>query len=176
MTPRARARVWPRPLQAAACHWAERSRRRASAAGRCLWGAGSHYLGAAPAGSQRRRPRAGRRERRALGVAGWFPCGGAGLAGGPGRAAVRGRREGHVEGLGVLRLGAALRSPGGSRGPPRAFCHGASRGPHRSLPRRHPGVGILLHVRRSRPRAPAVDRAGELAFGGEGRNESKRWR
>lgn len=66
MTPRARARVWPRPLEAAACHWAARSRRRASAAGRCLWGAGSRYLGAAPAGSRRRRPRAGRRARRAL--------------------------------------------------------------------------------------------------------------
>lgn len=38
MTPRARARVWPRPLEAAAYHWAARSRRRASGAGRCLWG------------------------------------------------------------------------------------------------------------------------------------------
>lgn len=175
MTPRARARVWPRPPEAAACHWAARSRRRASAAGWCLWGAGSRYLGAAPAGSRRRRPRAGRRARRALcrevvrmlgrGLGGWPRAGGrARSAGG-----------GHVEGLGVLRLGAALRSRRVSRGPPRAFCHGAPRGSRRPFPRRHPGVGVLLHVRRPRPGAPAVERAGELAFRREGLNESKRW-
>lgn len=93
MTPRARARVWPRPS------------RPPLAIGRRGAGGGPRPLGGASGGRGHvtwapRLPEAdvgGHAqvgERGGLCVAGWPACWGAGLAGGPGRAAARGRRGG----------------------------------------------------------------------------------
>ncbi|XP_045677709.1 uncharacterized protein C7orf50 homolog [Phyllostomus hastatus] len=124
--------------------------------------AGPRYPGAAPAGSRCPRPRAGRRARRSLEVAGWSLRRGAGASGGP----AGGRREGHTEGVSVFRLRAALRHAWAE--PPAASDFLSRRfawlRPLQS-PGRRPRTG-LVHSRGS-------GEGGEASEGGDGRRQGE---